>query len=126
MRIYVAASSLERHTRARPAIRALERAGHTVTHDWTHSVDMLSDNCLSSELRACALDDFYGVHQADCLLLLSPMMPSKGAWVELGIALAGGKRVIVAGTCDCIFTWLPGVEIVATDCEALARLGGRL
>ncbi len=125
MKIYVAAASLE-IPRARRVMSALEKAGHTITHDWTTSVDMFSDGCSTGELEWCALSDYYGVTHADALLLLSPVRPSTGAWVELGIALAAGCRVMIAGGCNCIFAHHPKAERFADDYAAIQALGGAL
>lgn len=124
MKIYVAASSKE-IPRARAVMDALEKVGHTITHDWTTSVDMYRDDVTESQLTVCAIDDYYGVVWADCLLLLAPMTPSTGSWVELGLALAANKRVIVAGgnAKQCIFFSHPDVEWFPTDERAATFLG---
>lgn len=124
--VYVAGASSERADRAKPVIAALMKAGFVVTHDWTEAVDMHGANnehgtLTEEDLCACAHADLCGVRQADILVLLAPENASTGAWVELGLALALGRRVFIAGRCEqCIFTWLPQCQRFETD-EALVE-----
>lgn len=124
--VYVAGASSERAERAGPVSRALEKAGYQITHDWTKAVDMHGANnehgsLSAEEMSSCARDDYEGVQIADIFVLLAPQKPSTGAWAELGIALAYGCRIFIAGPCDkCIFTWLPECRKFDTD-EDLVR-----
>ena len=122
--VYVAGASSERATRARPVMEALKRAGYDVTHDWTESVDMHGANnehgtLTPAQLERCALEDYRGVRYADYFVLLAPSAASTGAWAELGMAIAFGCTVLIAGNCDhCIFSWmLPQSSKFATDEE---------
>jgi nucleoside 2-deoxyribosyltransferase len=106
LKVYVAGASAERHTRARPAIQALRAAGVQVTHDWTFDPGFSAPRATRQMGRDAALRDLAGVGAADVLLFLSPRVPSRGAWVELGYALARGIDVVVAELCEDIFASL--------------------
>lgn len=132
--VYVAGASSERATRAKPVIQALSEAGYEISHDWTEAVDMQGANnehgTLSEEdLAACAYEDLWGVTACDIFVLLAPEGQSTGAWAELGLALASGCKILIAGRCDrCIFAWLPECRKFETDAqlvEFLARNSDR-
>lgn len=109
MRVYVA-TKFEAKDRARRVMRALEDAGHEITHDWTREEDGDGEDFL----RACALADLAGVLSSDALVLLvEPGM--RGAFVELGAALARGVRVVVSGETPCIFASLADARVPNDD-----------
>ena len=89
MRVYVAGSSAEREAVAED-IRRLERAGVTVTYDWTKSPGW--GRILSpAECAEQAWADLDAVRDAD-VLWLRLGEKSEGAHVELGYALALMER----------------------------------
>jgi hypothetical protein len=113
MRVFVAGSSRDLE-RAELAHFRLRRAGITVTSDWTSHVraarnrGVMSDAELDDAERAeaCASNRRCLAESTHFLLLApSPDAPSRGAWVELGMAL-GSCVVVVAGlhARDCIYT----------------------
>lgn len=106
MKVYVAGASAERLTRARPAILALRAGGVRVTHDWTFDPGFEAPRVTRRMGVDAALRDLAGVATADVLLFLSPRLPTRGAWVELGYALARGLDVVVAEPCEDIFASL--------------------
>lgn len=88
-RIYLAGSSREIETVERYRDKLIA-AGWTITHDWCSAMRAcpVPDSQLTPEQRMrYATDDAAGVIAADVLWLLVPQAPSKGAWVELGIAI---------------------------------------
>jgi nucleoside 2-deoxyribosyltransferase len=99
MRIYVAGSSRELG-RAEGVIGALRAMGHDITHDWTIEVAFSrsrgqTDATYSEEFRRrTAWEDVKGVLRADVVVVLIPSLdrPSRGAWVELGIALDAAHK----------------------------------
>ncbi len=102
MKLYVAAKWEDRE-RAREVMRQMVAEGHEITFDWTHSEQF------SPEQAAC---DMRGVKDADALVFVAEKdLPFKGAYVEMGMALAWGKPIYLIGTGidACIFTVLPNV-----------------
>lgn len=88
MKAYVA-TKYEFKDRAREVMLELSRAGHLVSYDWTI-------NEQGSALQAIA--DLRGVQDADFLIAIFEKDAAyKGAFVELGAALALGKPVYVLG-----------------------------
>lgn len=107
MDVYVA-SKFEEQERVRAVMKILTAAGHTITHDWTHETQFGT---------AAAVRDFEGVRMSDALVLvLEKDLPYRGAWTELGIALAYGIPVYVIGTYGTtvesnIFLTMPNVHL---------------
>jgi hypothetical protein len=103
MKFYIAAK-YEDHSRALALMQALERLGHTITFKWP--VYQSPTDCQN------AANDMRGVMTCDMLVLLFDKPASNSTpnrFVELGLALAMKKEIIIIGTCDtgCIFTKLP-------------------
>ncbi len=108
----------------------LELSGHEITHDWTQE----SDEGLEEPVRTlyrqhCAINDMMGVQEADVVILLPTEAKMAGAFVELGIALALNKRVLIVDgfreeVQPNIFYFLPQcyVEHYPTIAEAVAAL----
>lgn len=126
LRVYVAGSSGELE-RVEAVIARLREAGATITLDWTldvrahraagHATDAdLSDE----EARFLAETDRDAVVAADVFLLLAPVVATRGAWVELGIATTFCGYTAVAGHAarDSIFTRLVD-EVFSTDADAI-------
>ena len=126
----------------------LESAGHVVTSRWLHGSHQITDagmpigpsgeslvegdsGCDSPEaarLRTSfAVEDMVDVFQAGVLIAFTEPPrsgPTRGGrHVELGMALASFKRVIVVGHRENIFCWLPGVEYFPTWEQCCAALG---
>ena len=98
----------------------IQSTGHTVTHDWT-TEDWAVKRNLDEKMEfreQCAILDFQGVVEADALILIQHE-DMKGAYVELGIALANNKHVIIVGGWTPalrhnIFYEIPGIVHVQT------------
>lgn len=104
LKVYVAGSSKERHTRAIPIIKKLQRAGVIITHDWTIDMQQFSnaensDRDVPDDIRIrCADDDFNAIRHSHYVLFLSPdERGSSGAWTEFGFACGQSIPVIVTG-----------------------------
>jgi hypothetical protein len=94
MRIYVA-SKFENTKAVREAYAALQKDGHTITHDWTgENADGLHGEELELYLRGCAEKDVNGVTDGQGFLLLNHERVA-GANTELGIAIAHKKFIVV-------------------------------
>lgn len=124
MRVYVAAFFQEKQI-VQDLYRELERAGHQITWDWTRS-DQGERRGEELKRYFCseAEKDLNGIERCQALILL-PHAGAKGAYVELGFALACGKRIFTLESnpgVDCVFFHLPEVE----RCQSLQELLGRL
>lgn len=118
-RVYVA-SKFENTDAVRDAYARLRALGFVITFDWTGCA--VTDPGYPHEH---AQADFTGVASADLFLLIDhPGM--KGAFVELGIALAYEKPVYIVGAVSCVFVHLkPPHRIFTFDtleaaCAAMA------
>ena len=113
-RIYVAGKWQDRK-RVQEIQERLRRRGHTITIDWTcHEFDA-KDGVVAGfdELALFALEDEWGVRSADAVIAVMEQDYSyKGAWVEIGMALALGKPVYMLGTAghSCIFVNHPSIQ----------------
>jgi nucleoside 2-deoxyribosyltransferase len=118
VKIYIAGKWEELHLIDEYAKR-LEAIGHTITLPWfrTHLGKV--------EFSIAAAEDVKGVGDADtCIFIFERMLPYKGAFVELGIAIALKKRIILVGSGGdgCIFTHLTSIERVPTFDACLEAL----
>lgn len=89
LRIYVAGPSSEPE-RVRRAMDEVRVRGWAVAQDWLADIEREgAANPVDDEVRRrCARADLDAVAQADVFWLLAPCQPTRGAWVELGQALA--------------------------------------
>lgn len=121
MMVYVAGGSSERG-RIALFIRALERAGLSITHNWTECEGYSRESTIL-ERQGWAADDFAGVRAADIVWYVAPEQKSEGSHAEIGYALALHKRVVASGPTLAhgrIFTLL--TERYETHTEALGAL----
>ena len=134
MNVYVAASSHELD-RADRVMRAIEAAGHSITHNWIPGVrDAIARGITEAKADDAhafnaARDDMRGVATCDVLVFLAPTDTSKMAWSELGAAIVLGKRVVVAHDEEerrkqSIVTRL--ADVMCADDEIVSALGGLL
>lgn len=120
MKIYLAGASQE-HEQASQFMAKLREIGHVITHDWTESIrehGSGNDHKVNHGTRAYHSDkDLGGIEDAEAFWLVCPSEENstKGAWVELGYALAYLRLlrrvrkmiVVVSGFHgQCIFTSL--------------------
>lgn len=101
MKIYVAGSSRDL-TRCTLVIQAIQRMPNAeITLDWTESIRQFGgdaqDNRTVRARAETAWADVDAVLAADVLVLLLPRVPTKGAWAELGVALAHNRLMQRAG-----------------------------
>jgi hypothetical protein len=100
--VYVAASGHEIE-RAERVVAQLRARGCTITHDWTAGMrrelaaGRRDRDLPDDEAHAYARRDIDAVRDADVFLFLVPETPSKGAWIELGIALSSRCDIVIAG-----------------------------
>jgi nucleoside 2-deoxyribosyltransferase len=94
-KVYVAAA-FRNLLEAKDVMSRLQKIGYEITHDWTNeSSEGLKGEELTSYLEKCAEHDFDGVMSADLFFLINDDR-GRGAFTELGFALAKGLPIIVA------------------------------
>ena len=100
----------------RAVVTELERRGFTVVRDWTKEDP-------GTHRSSIAVEDLYAATHCDVVLLMWTD-GMKGAWVEVGAALAVDALVIAvdARREDCIFLDHPGVEHVQHLEDAIALM----
>jgi nucleoside 2-deoxyribosyltransferase len=112
------ASRLENAETVRVLAKLLEERGWSLTYDWT-KLGPVRDDRLPDVAKA----EITGVEWADVLILLLP--GGRGAHVELGIALARGKKVLITSPTTDPFTlteatsafyWAPNVRRLSHTC----------
>jgi len=96
MNIYIAAKF-----EMRPVLRALvpqiRSLGHAITATWISREEMHLPQSM------IAIDDLDGIEEADLLILDSTFSGGSGREVELGYALAKGKRIWMIGPAVNVF-----------------------
>lgn len=122
MIIYLAAPWKHREA-ARQTALVLESKGHEITEPWWDHEDVsLEDPDAVEELADQASLDYYGVLNAELLLLLN-LEKSEGKAVEQGIALLAGLPILAIGSEKTnVFQHLPCYKWVGTLDEALEEL----
>lgn len=125
-RVYIAAS-FEQKADVKALYERLEKAGHTITADWTVHKEIVS--LKSREERKAlknqyVIEDTEGVKSASVFALIIGSRKSTGAHIELGIAL-GAKvpRIILIGkpSESQLFYCHPSIT-VASDVDAFMKL----
>lgn len=117
--------------------RALEQAGHQITHDWVineasanNFIEDKSTPEAQAESAHRAQLDLQGVLAADAhVVCTNNQVAGKGMYVELGAALAaqqlqGRPKIYLLGAANhpTIFYYHPAVQPVATIDELIERL----
>lgn len=122
MNIYLAAPWICRHEM--PAIAAqFEAAGHTITERWweIEGAADYTDPKLFALFEDRAVADFMGVVNADAVVVLN-LAKSEGKAVEMGVAIALFKPIILVGAPSNIFHFMPSVYPVKDVRAALRAL----
>jgi nucleoside 2-deoxyribosyltransferase len=99
MDIYVAGKT-DDWERVRRVQESLVEVGHMITYDWTVNVEDDVDMGLEADERTrreWADDDQLGVKRADTVIFMVESEGLSGTLIELGMALAYEKNVIVVG-----------------------------
>jgi len=126
VKIYIAAR-YDRRQEMVAVVARLVQAGHTVTSSWLAGAD---DDEPPLALAIWNINDLVA---AECCLSFSEAPAARVPWtsrggrhVELGYALAVGKRLVVVGPRENVFHHLPCVEICTTVEDALQTLSENL
>lgn len=128
MKVYVAGASAEIE-RCEALITKLREHGIAVTSEWPESVRKAgsANHGLDHETRLdAARDCASSVAVSDWIVALEPESGTHtiGAWVELGIALARGVKVLWVGDGDCSIFESMSTSSVSGDDEAFFYLLG--
>lgn len=108
MKIYIASHSKED---AEYVADVLELKGHEIVSRWIQQPFEATETYSIPERQFIAKMDADDVAVCDCLVLLAgPERYSGGKFVETGIAMALGKRVVVVGRRENMLLWHPKVE----------------
>lgn len=100
LRIYIAGASSEPE-RVRRWMNAARAQGWYLTLDWLALVDAqgtANAGMCDEDRESAAAADWRAVREADVIWVLAPERASIGAWVELGMAIALGKRIVLSGS----------------------------
>ncbi len=108
-------------------------ANHLRSKGWTHTYDWtfydLSSEDIPTSLRTIAEKECNGVQAADIVIVLTPQ--GRGTHIELGMAIALGKKVYIYHMddsffkCDdntCAFYWLPQAKHLTGKIENAVEL----
>lgn len=121
MRVYIS-GAVDDVQRIRKLIQAVRGAGHEITLDWTQLSTQLPYLQHVVANRPLAETLCNAVARCDVLVFVDHSA-ARGALVELGLALAHQKRIIVCGNIlDSIFYTLPLVEVVQSDTDMFHTL----
>ncbi len=121
-RFYVS-SRKDRSEQANALSEALKAHGWERTFVWTDQV-----NATREAHAATAVAELKGVHNADVLIVLLP--GGFGTHVEIGAALALGKRIILHSPdqktletpYSCVFHYHPGVKLIVSEALEVSQV----
>lgn len=104
---YYIASAFTRKEEMRYIRSTMQAAGFNVVADWLDEPAESDDTAPTDEYReACALLDLKNVNECDVFVCFIGGVGS-GHHTELGLALCGGKRIVLIGKKNNIFHYLP-------------------
>jgi hypothetical protein len=128
MNVYIA-TRFDWYHQAALARHLLTEAGHHVTSRWIDEAARLDGVCAAVPIgdprrAANARMDLDDLEAAEAILVLVPPEGGCGMWLELGYALALGKRVLMVGPARerTIFAEVAGVEVYGRLNEAVEAL----
>jgi hypothetical protein len=120
-------SRLNNIDKVRHMASILKGSGWTQTCDWTSFDLTLAGN--PDGLRTIGERECDGVKSADIVIVITPQ--GRGTHIELGMAIALGKRVYIYNRDDfyfkcndntCAFYWLPQVKQLTGEIEAVIEV----
>ena len=101
----------------------LKKSGLRITARWLRQEFHPTDKYSERDRQGIASQDMIDVLAADALVLIAgPDKYAGGKFVEAGIAMGAGKRVIVIGRRENMLLWHSKVEQVDTPEEAASAL----
>jgi hypothetical protein len=121
MRIYLAAR-YARYPEMQERRQELSAIGYTVVSRW---IDGGHSEGTDADKERYAIEDIDDILASDVLITFTEGRsgrPSIGRHIEVGLALAYQKRLILVGYRECVFHYLPQVEHYETWHHALVAL----
>jgi nucleoside 2-deoxyribosyltransferase len=101
----------------------LEDEGFRIVSRWLDQEFKPTDQFTEATRRDIAVQDTLDVLACDALVLVAgPDRYPGGKFVEAGIAIGAGKRVIVIGRRENMLLWHPDIEQVETPQQAASAL----
>jgi hypothetical protein len=116
MKCYLA-SRWSRIKEMRSVACRLTDLGHTVCSRWIWRAEPNVENLDSPDAERVAGEDLDDVRESNCLVLFAepPRTATRGGrMVEFGYGLAQGKRMVIIGGRENVFTALPQIEHYAS------------
>jgi hypothetical protein len=116
MRVYLA-SRWSRIKEMRSVACRLQDLGHEIRSRWIWRAEPNVSNLDSPDAERVAAEDLEDIRASNCLILFAepPRTPTRGGrMVEFGAALAAGKRVVIIGGRENVFTCLPEIKHFAS------------
>ena len=128
MKVYLAHNYEARDWLAEKIVPELEAAGIEVTSSWIKKAKPI-DPYHPDLQRTEAIQDIEDVRRADVIALFTNQFgkrPGRGKYVELGIALALDKTVILVGSAatnaDTVFYYMPSIIKVSSLKQLIANV----
>jgi hypothetical protein len=122
MKVYVAAS-FPRKPEARALAELLAREGYYITSNWVFAKDEGYYEPKDHEMCFRAKRDYNDVVAADVIVSITGDKQTMGGrHTEVGIGLQRRKHVILYGSRENVFHWLPQIAVVTSYNELLLHL----
>jgi nucleoside 2-deoxyribosyltransferase len=112
MKIYLAAAFAQKDEVAQRAAEVVA-LGHSITHDWFNDPPLPGngiDVTTKEECKRRARADLHGISKANLIVVLAGLSYTGGKHVEVGYAMATGKRIALVGKPENVFHWLIGEQ----------------
>jgi hypothetical protein len=105
MKIYLSCKFSKRSMMKKIVRPVIQELGHEVVSRW-----VWQDDDSGRVAAGICIED---LNQSEALILftdpIGSMNPGGGRWFEAGYAHAQNKKLIVVGSRECVFCWLPSV-----------------
>lgn len=108
MKVFVA-GSINNINSIKDLMKSIKSNGHSIVHDWTDQFD-------ERRKQEFCLKDIGGIKESDVLIACMENCRTlcRGTLIEIGIALALNKKIIVIGEIDSIYMSHPNVKMFPT------------
>ncbi len=108
MKVFVA-GSINNINSIKDLMKSIKSNGHSIVHDWTEQFD-------ETRKQEFCLKDIEGIKESDVLIACMENCRTmcRGTLIEIGIALALDKKIIVIGEVNSIYMSHPNVKMFPT------------
>ncbi len=122
MKIFIA-GSINNISSIKKLMKIIEAAGHIIVHDWTGQFD-------EKRKQEFCLKDIEGIRECDVFIACMEhcKISCKGTLIEIGIALALDKKIIIIGGIDSIYMNHPNIRMFPftsyyfmNNCESILK-----